>query len=1535
MGRISIYNTVTAQHETITANGKLKYIFPEIDFRNSLCLKAGHRLDRNYEVQPEDVLYVRKIPGAATTVAIIAVTVAVVAVGVGVGAAIYADQKSREAQAEMEKAQRNAQNLAQQVQQLPFIRGAKNKNALGNPVQFVMGSVYNTPYNLTNGFYSIQNGEGQNDDGKYSFYNAVFSAGYGPQKITEILVGNEKIASNNSGISGAVNFDSDSLYYDSEIENKVEVQQPGSAMTIAGFNQKVSSTYAMSELKHEFGEDAVPVIVQAADNAMKIQVCIQFNSLRKYNTSAETWEKCSVEVNPYWSNDGGTTWNRFDFTGAETKVISGVTHYNVIERNSNHTIRFVAEKTFTAAESYGKTISIKVEKTTPKMESNSQEDCALLWYQTFCYDADLSSSSSLVACQVVNTQLLNKTTRVAYRIVSNDNTQGMLDELHCMSEGFARTWNGSEWSNTKTSTRNLASWILEVLTSDIHNPSKYDLSDIDLPSFGALYEYCADNDFYCDGILDKEISKKNLIEKLLTICNSSLIINQEGKLEVITDKEETTPVALLNAENIASVSYSKNLQRKTTGTKVTFTSRESWTVDTFYSMLDGGSYDYQTDTVNELALDYVTEYNHAYKIAQRQLRQQQLQPREIKVDVGSEGDYYPLYSTILLQIPQLLQGLCSSVISKVYYNDDNEITGFDIQDLVQFEANKRYGIILQGTNDYGYRLFSLEVTGQNRTRTLALTEPLTVTASSPKPEAGNHLSFGLLDSDGEFTKITNTMKIYGIEPNQNKGITLTLKDYNEDIYEYGTIPNYKSNITLPQAKDGGVSLDDIENLRHALTDGFQSLQYGDDTIGNPDNVTGLSAVAKRDGISLKWNPVAGTGLANTIKQYNIEISKDSGTTWTSLVSVFDSSYEYVFDRSSSADGYPEASDFSTWQFRVEAESVYGKHSAAWTTLTSIDTSEYKTWIIPEITVDTEVSDRLAVLTAVYNGEVYGTIETLLKIKRLGNTDLVDTTRSYNDLLCVYPDGQFYTPDFDHFTGRITTNDDFLNYGNTEENYRLDTTDAYVSRGNKITHTLPLIGQNPRMFKMGEIPIVKKQSVTPIGTENPQQMKWYELVSGEYVLSTDTTVDEEKTYYKNVPYFVWEVSDSATEPSSPSVGDMFHYTGETNQQFTNGFYYLYNSNSEWEQIFAKSLMAPTIFVYQIQMKNEASESNVVTKTIQALPTNIADIVHSHEHYKDLYVEKLSAISANIGLIQQGGFGEFDLNKGNYWALSTLTAEDTGISGGIEKGSFRVGGTNEYFRVTPLGNDNYRIELKAGNIELTTESDEGMDFFNGTYVYDSPKTQRMALTPTGIRVEKYTAETVTPTGTENPSQEGWYEFSNGKYILTTDTTIQSGKTYYINPDWYMLGKVSIDPNNNLIISNTNDNPEFGFKVNGTIYHFEDSAHKEDAESGSNTMGIVVTGDIIPSDNSMIDTDSSKNVVQGTVEKDVSQFSSRVVFFTKANGVQLDRYVNIDGTTTDTPDTYNSTMFEAKGQGTVGSYLGLTSTQISNGIFEEIEE
>ena len=48
---------------------------------------------------------------------------------------------------------------------------------------------------------------------------------------------------------------------------------------------------------------------------------------------------------------------------------------------------------------------------------------------------------------------------------------------------------------------------------------------------------------------------------------------------------------------------------------------------------------------------------------------------------------------------------------------------------------------------------------------------------------------------------------------------------------------------------------------------------------------------------------------------------------------------------------------------------------------------------------------------------------------------------------------------------------------------------------------------------GDTPVIEYEAVTPVGTENPSEEGWYELVNGEYVLSEDTAVDSGKTYYR--------------------------------------------------------------------------------------------------------------------------------------------------------------------------------------------------------------------------------------------------------------------------------------------------------------------------------------------------------------------------------------------------------------------------------------
>lgn len=59
-----------------------------------------------------------------------------------------------------------------------------------------------------------------------------------------------------------------------------------------------------------------------------------------------------------------------------------------------------------------------------------------------------------------------------------------------------------------------------------------------------------------------------------------------------------------------------------------------------------------------------------------------------------------------------------------------------------------------------------------------------------------------------------------------------------------------------------------------------------------------------------------------------------------------------------------------------------------------------------------------------------------------------------------------------------------------------------------------------------------------------------------------------------------------------------------------------------------------------------------------------------------------------------------------------------------------------------------------------------------------------------------DAVTPIGTENPSEEGWYEYDGAEYVLTTDTTVDAGKTYYEKVETYTdkvtneSGKIYID-------------------------------------------------------------------------------------------------------------------------------------------------
>lgn len=104
--------------------------------------------------------------------------------------------------------------------------------------------------------------------------------------------------------------------------------------------------------------------------------------------------------------------------------------------------------------------------------------------------------------------------------------------------------------------------------------------------------------------------------------------------------------------------------------------------------------------------------------------------------------------------------------------------------------------------------------------------------------------------------------------------------------------------------------------------------------------------------------------------------------------------------------------------------------------------------------------------------------------------------------------------------------------------------------------------------------------------------------------------------------------------------------------------------------------------------------------------------------------------------------------------------------------------EAYALDVIGNfinvDELEAEIKAVQDMISGEFLETTDYSKGDVVIHENKLYQFD--------SDYKAYTeVTPAGTENPSDEGWYEFDGTDYTKTTDTTVDGSKTYYALNEW----------------------------------------------------------------------------------------------------------------------------------------------------------
>ena len=237
---------------------------------------------------------------------------------------------------------------------------------------------------------------------------------------------------------------------------------------------------------------------------------------------------------------------------------------------------------------------------------------------------------------------------------------------------------------------------------------------------------------------------------------------------------------------------------------------------------------------------------------------------------------------------------------------------------------------------------------------LKLVTPLATDAQTV-PSAENILSFGTLAEDGSFKTITTEITVTEIKQT-SKGYQLSGVDYSDSLFDYGTIPQYQTNLTKPRGSLGKIPLsnDNLLNKVEEVKKEVESFVSVDvvNSVQPPADVSSCVGIAEKDGINLSA-VAGGSTIFDNVKNFVYEISRDGGNNWESV----NGSY-YAFDRTKGKDGYPEKSAFVNYKIRSKAINSYGINSKNWKKGLVSPSDNYGTWILSAPTVTAKATEGI-------------------------------------------------------------------------------------------------------------------------------------------------------------------------------------------------------------------------------------------------------------------------------------------------------------------------------------------------------------------------------------------------------------------------------------------------------------------------------------------------------------------------------------------------------------------------------------------------
>jgi len=545
----------------------------------------------------------------------------------------------------------------------------------------------------------------------------------------------------------------------------------------------------------------------------------------------------SVEIKLEWSKNNSTGWRQIPVEFPKSQPKSGGTLIENILDKINGILNAQPQGTLTRAKSSqmrfifvvdfppdvytkaGDPVFIRATRITRMHTGTYRSRIYLSAIRTQQYNPNFDPAEQpdgkLVPAKNINDLVADKFCRLGIKLKANKNTQENLDRFNVIASmtGIVALgdwaeggweWNG-RWSTEKVKTSNSAAVLLELITGLIHEPSKHKDSELDLASFGKLYEFCMNRQvtikgrgrqrltLECNGVLTSGTRKIDAIQSILATCDGGLYINEFGKLEVYYEDTQTAPIALLNRQRMVSMVNQKSLERKTDGYTVEFIDQDSNYTQTAHRILKPRiAKDPGKNTWAPMKLDFTTSYNQAMWHARRLLAKEEHRPGELKAAVGKEGRFYKPGSLIKVQDERFKIGLGSGEVVQLIKSGD-KIVGLKLMEKFDISKDRDYWVEWYAVDENRNRVVdSQTVNGARKkgiqiqsageyTDTLMFTVPMN--ANSPDlPAFMNPLSV-MYGESKNMIGVQEAKRYIVTDLSENElGYDLTLAEYAEDIY---------------------------------------------------------------------------------------------------------------------------------------------------------------------------------------------------------------------------------------------------------------------------------------------------------------------------------------------------------------------------------------------------------------------------------------------------------------------------------------------------------------------------------------------------------------------------------------------------------------------------------------------------------------------------------------------------------------------------------------------------------------------------------